>query len=179
MAVLDLLEQRLQRAAEPLREAEPEHLRDRVRRQAQEADVAGALEQLVDRPVATHDQIPAVLDLLERVVPRQVGRGAVARRELRTHGPGPVLQPLPNDGRAEPVRSRLQRQRVRRGEKRIVVFAEAEAEAQQFPLDEVMAVEVVRDVERQKGPHAQQHRAQHDRRGCRSSNACIGHAVGR
>lgn len=65
MAMLDVLEERLQFAAQSLGEAEPEDLRDLVGRQAQEADVARAFEQLVDREVAPEDQVPAVLDLLE------------------------------------------------------------------------------------------------------------------
>ena len=65
MAMLDLLEERLQFAAEPLGESEAEDLRDLVRGQSKQADVARALEQAMDRQVATKDQVPAVLDLLE------------------------------------------------------------------------------------------------------------------
>jgi hypothetical protein len=93
------------------------------------------------------------------VTPEIDGR-PILRRELRADGPGPMLEALANDGRTQTVGGRLQGGGIRGGEKRVVVFAKAEAQAEEFPLDEVMAVEVVGDVERQEGPHTQQHRAQ-------------------
>ncbi len=160
MAVLDLFEKGLQFATEPLGEPEPEDLRDLVRGQSKQAEVAGSLEQFMDRQVAPKDQVSAVLDLLEGVVPAEVDRRAIFGGELRADRPGPVLQALTNDRRTEAIRRGLQDRRVRRGEERIVVFAKAEAEAEEFSLDEVMAVEIVGDVERQEGPHTQQHRPQ-------------------
>src|ERR1700674_2717379 len=110
--------------------------------------------------MATKDEVPAVLDLLERVMPTEVDRGAIFPGKFRADSPGPVLEALANDRRAEAVGGGLQGHGVGCGEKRIVVFAKADAEAEEFPLDEVMAVEIVGDVERQEGPHTQQHRAQ-------------------
>ena len=132
MAMLDLLEERLQLAAEPLGEPEPVDLRDFVGRQPQQSEVAGALEEFANRAVTPKDQIPAVLDLLERVVTTEVDRGAIALGELRPDGPGPVLEALANDGRTEAVGGRLQGGRIGRGQKRIVVFAKVEAEAEEF-----------------------------------------------
>ena len=94
VAMLDVFEERLQFAADPFGEPEPEDLRDFIGRQPEQADVAGALEELVDRQMATKDEVPAVLDLLERVMPTEVDRGAIFLGKFRTDGPGPVLEAL-------------------------------------------------------------------------------------
>ena len=52
-------------------EPEAEELRDLVGAEAIQADIAGALEELVDGEVPTEDQVVAVLDLLEGVLAPQ------------------------------------------------------------------------------------------------------------
>ena len=52
-------------------EPEAKDLRDLVGAEAIEAEIAGALEELVDGKVATEDQVVAELDLLEGVLTPQ------------------------------------------------------------------------------------------------------------
>ena len=59
---------RLQRVVEP----NAEDLADAVGREPPQADLAAALEDLVDGEVAFEDEVPAVFDLRDGIEPRQV-----------------------------------------------------------------------------------------------------------
>jgi hypothetical protein len=65
MAMVTTLQHAAQLAADAPVQAPAEDLRDAVGAQAQQAQIAGALEQLVDGEVAPEDQVAAVLDLLD------------------------------------------------------------------------------------------------------------------
>jgi hypothetical protein len=71
MPVLDLIDHRREFSAQPLIQPDPEDLADPVRRQPPQADLAASLEYFVDGKVALEDEVPAVLDLCNRVEPRQ------------------------------------------------------------------------------------------------------------
>src|SRR3954447_26842913 len=161
MAVLNLFQHALQLSPEPLIDTEAEDLRDLVRQQAQQSDVARPLEQLVDGEVATEDQVEAVLDLLDGIVAAQVDRLPILTRELRSDEPCPVVQAFADDIGAQPVGGRLQRFRIVNGQKGAVVLAKADALAKEFLLDIVMPVQIVRNLKRQKEPDTQGQGSQH------------------
>ena len=69
---------------------------------------AGPLENAVNGEVTFEDKVPAILRLVDRVVPFEIHGLAIFLRELRTQQPSPVVQSLLNDGRAQFVRSRDQ-----------------------------------------------------------------------
>ena len=64
MAMFGSLQHAAQLAADAPVQAPAEDLRDAVGAQAQQTQVAGALEQAMDGEVAPEDQVAAVLDLL-------------------------------------------------------------------------------------------------------------------
>ena len=113
VAMLDVLQERLQFAAEPFGEPEPEDLRDFSERQPKQADEQERSKSLWIGRMATKDEVPAVLDLLKRVMPTEVDRGTIFLGKFRADGPGPVLEALANDRRAEAVGGGLQEPRGR------------------------------------------------------------------
>jgi hypothetical protein len=71
------------------------------------------LEDLVDREMPLEDEIAAVFDLVEGVLPLQVDGLAVLWRKLGTQEPGPIVQPFFDDGGAQLIGGRLSCLRVR------------------------------------------------------------------
>ena len=69
-----------------LSQPDAEDLADAVRRQPPQADLATALEDLVDGEVAFEDEVPAVLDLRDGVEARQTHLAAFLL--WRTSAPG-------------------------------------------------------------------------------------------
>ena len=63
MAMFDLIDDRGQFPAQPLVQADAENLADAVSREAPQADLAAALEDLVNRKMTLEDEVPAVFDL--------------------------------------------------------------------------------------------------------------------
>jgi len=84
MAMFGSLQHVAQLAADAFVQAPAEDLRDAVGAQAQQTQIAGALEQPVDGEVAPEDQVAAVLDLLDGVVTAEIDRMAVFFGELGT-----------------------------------------------------------------------------------------------
>ena len=103
MAMLDLVDDGGQFAAQALVQADAEDLADPVGRQPPEADFAASLEDLVDGEVAFEDEVPAVLDLGDGVEPRQVHLAAFLFGKLRPQDEGPVVELLADDGGAQAV----------------------------------------------------------------------------
>ena len=64
MAMIGSLQHAAQLAADAPVQAPAEDLGDAVGGQAQQTQIAGALEQLMDGEVASEDQVAAVFDLL-------------------------------------------------------------------------------------------------------------------
>ena len=64
---------------------------------------------------------------------------ALAFGEFRTQNQGPVVQPLTDNFRSEPVGGGLQLFGIIDGQKGVVIFTEADLFALKFLLDEVMA----------------------------------------
>jgi len=83
MAMLDLVDDRGQFAAQALVQAEAEDLADPVGRQPPEADLAASLEDLVNGETAFEDEVPAVLDLSDGIESRQVHLAAFLFGKLR------------------------------------------------------------------------------------------------
>ena len=69
--VVDAVQHTDELALETALEPEAEDLRDLVGAEAIEADITGALEELVDGKVAAENQVVAVLDLLDGVLAPQ------------------------------------------------------------------------------------------------------------
>ena len=97
MAVLDLIDDGGEFPAQPLVQPDAEDLADAVGRQPPQADLATALEDLVDGEVAFEDEVPAVLDLRDGVEARQVHLAAFLLGELRPEDEGPVIELFADD----------------------------------------------------------------------------------
>jgi len=102
----------------------------------------------MDGEVSPEDQIAGICDLLNRVVASQIDRLAVGFRKLRPNQPSPVVQALTNEFCTEPIGGGLQSLGISDGEEGIIVLPEGDLAEEQFPLDVVMAVEVVGNLER-------------------------------
>ena len=74
MAMLDLLDDRVQLALQFFGDALPEDLGDLVARHAPQADFTAAFEDLVDGKVALEDEVAAVFDLADGIEAAQVHR---------------------------------------------------------------------------------------------------------
>jgi hypothetical protein len=119
-----------------------------MRGQAEQTHFARVLKNLVDGKVPLENEVAAIFDLIDRVLPLQMDGLAVFFRELRTQQPGPVVQSLFDGGRAEVVGGRLQCLRVRSRQECVVVLAEPHSLTAEFDLDEVVAVQIVRRLKR-------------------------------
>lgn len=97
MTVFHLIDDGAQRAAPLLCEPHAEEFRDPVGRQSPKADLAAALEKLMDREMALEDEVAAVLDLGDGVEARQVHLVALPLGELGSQDQGPVVELLLND----------------------------------------------------------------------------------
>jgi hypothetical protein len=107
MAVVEFLERAVQLAAYSFGDADAEDESHFVGGEAEQSHFAGALKDPVDREVPFEDEILAVFDLIDRLVALQIDSLAILLRELRTQQPGPVIQPLFNDGGAQFIGGRL------------------------------------------------------------------------
>jgi hypothetical protein len=65
MAPVELLENTVQLASEPFGDAYPEDVSHLVGRQAEQPNLAGAFENLMDGEVPFEDEVPAVFDLID------------------------------------------------------------------------------------------------------------------
>jgi hypothetical protein len=95
MPRVELLQQAMQLAVHPLVLADSEDLGDLVGGEAQHPQLTGALENLGDGERAAEDEVPAVLDLVQRVSAPQLdgpldpsGRTWVLRPQSRNPGAG-------------------------------------------------------------------------------------------
>jgi len=112
VAVVQLVQDAVQFAAQSAVDAHSEDQGDLVSGQAQESQFAGALENLVNGEVPVENEVPTVLDLINRVAATKMDGPSILFRELGTQQPSPVIQPLFDDRRAQLIGSDLQRLRV-------------------------------------------------------------------
>ena len=105
------------------------------------------------------DKVPAIFHLLKREVAVQIDRFAFFFRELGSQGEAPIVQPLTNDVGTETIRCRLQRVGIGDCEEGVVVLTKGDAFAQQFLLNEVMAIDPKRDGEGKERTHTHGYRA--------------------
>jgi hypothetical protein len=89
--------------SDSLVETKAEHLRELVGSEAEQSEVAGALEEFVDGEVASEDKVPTVFDLLQGVMATEIDGGSVFLGKLRSYHPSPMIELLANDLRAETV----------------------------------------------------------------------------
>ena len=108
MAVLDLVDDGGEFAAQPLVEPDAEDLADPVGGQPPQADLAASFEDLVDGEVAFENEVAAVLDLGDGVEARQAHLAAFLLGELGPEDQRPVVELFADDGGAEPVGGGLQ-----------------------------------------------------------------------
>jgi len=137
MAVLDAIDDGGQLAAHPAVQARAEDLGDLVAGQPPQAELATALEQLVDGKVALEDEVAAILDLGDRIKAREIELLALLGGELRPQDQGPVVEPFADDLRAQLVGGGLQRGDVVDREEGVVGLAEANLRPLQLLLDEL------------------------------------------
>src|ERR1019366_2006949 len=76
MTVLDLVDHGRKLSVQSFVQPDAENLADAVGRQAPQTDLATALKNLVNREVAFENEVPAVLDLCDRIEPRQADLAA-------------------------------------------------------------------------------------------------------
>ena len=74
--------------------------------------------------VATEDEIPAVLDLLHRIVASQINRLAIRFGEFRPHDQSPVIEALADDIGIEAIGGGLRGRRIGDCQESVVVLAE-------------------------------------------------------
>jgi len=141
MTVFDLIDDGAQFTAQLLSEPHAEELRDPVGRQSPKADLAAALEDLMDRKVALEDEVAPVLDLPDGVEARQVDLFALGSGELWSQDQCPIVELLLNDLWAKPVGGSLQHRDVVDGQKCVIVLAESDLGSLEFLSDEGVAVE--------------------------------------
>src|SRR5262245_41868161 len=143
MAMLDLIDNGGELAAHPALKAPAEDGGNLVCGQPPQAEFAAALEQFVDRKISLENEVAAVLDLSDGVEAREIEPLAFLGGKLRPQHEGPIVEPLADDVRAQPVSGGLQRSHVINGQEGIVVLAEADLRAVELLLDEAVAIEVV------------------------------------
>jgi len=160
VAMLNLLDDRVQLAFQLFGDALPEDLGDLVGRHAPQADFTAALEYLVDGEIALEDEVAAVFDLADGIEAAQVHRRPFAFGKLRPQYQCPVLESLADRVGGKAIRGGLQRLRIGDGQQGVVVLAEADLLAAEFLLDKVVAVEIVSGLKGKERGHAHHHRAQ-------------------
>ncbi len=134
VVVLDAIDHGSELAAVPAAETGAEDHRNLVGGEPPQAEFATALEQLVDRKVALEDEVATILDLSNGIEAGQVDLFALLGGELRPQHQRPIVEPLANDVRAQPVGGGLQRSNIVHRQERIVVLAEADLCTGEFPL---------------------------------------------
>src|SRR5689334_16403176 len=92
VAVLDLVDYGGEFPPKALVEPDAEDLADAVGGQSPKADLAAALENLVDGEVALENEVPAVFDLSDGVEPGQVHLVTFLFGELRPQDQGPIVE---------------------------------------------------------------------------------------
>src|SRR6202022_502786 len=97
MAVLDAIDDGGELAAHPAVQAGAEDLGDLVAGQPPQAELAAALEQLMDGKVALEDEVATILDLGDRIKAREIELLAFLGGELRAQDQGPVVEPCTDD----------------------------------------------------------------------------------
>ena len=150
MAMLNLIDDSAKFAAQLLSQPHAKEFRDPVGRQSPKADLAAALENLMDWKVALEDEVAAILDLPDGVEARQVDQFALPLGKLRSQDQCPIVQLLLNDLWAKPIGGSLQCRDVVDSQKRIIVLAEGDLAPSEFLHDEGVAIEVVGGLEGQE-----------------------------
>src|ERR1700747_3706591 len=108
MAMLNLIDDSAKLAAQLLSQPHAEEFRDAVGGQSPKADLAAALENLIDREVALEDEVAAILYLPDGVKARLVDLIALGAGELRSQDQCPVVDLLLNDLGTKPIGGSLQ-----------------------------------------------------------------------
>src|SRR5215470_2910082 len=103
MAMVHPLQDSGELTSDPLVETKAEHLRELVGREAEQSEVAGALEEFMDGEVPSEDEVATVFDLLQGVMASEIDGSPVLLGELRPYHPTPVIELLTNDLGAETV----------------------------------------------------------------------------
>src|SRR5271165_1114751 len=160
VAVLDAVDDGGEFATHPAVHPCAEDCRDLVAGEPPQTELAAAFEQFVDGKVSLEDEVAAVFDLGDRVEARQAESGALLGGELRTQDQRPVVEAFADDLRAQPIGGGLQRGNVIDREKGVVDLAEADLGSVQLLLDEAVAIEVIRGLERQERGDPHDHRAE-------------------
>src|SRR6516165_1144120 len=103
VTVLDAVDDGGEFAAHPAVHPGAEDCGDLVAGESPQTDLAAAVEQFVDGKVPLEDEVAAVFDLGDRVEARKTEPGALLGGELRAEDKCPIVEPLANDLRAQPI----------------------------------------------------------------------------
>src|SRR5215469_14673771 len=103
VAVLDAVDDGGEFAAQPAVHPGAEDCGDLVAGEPPQTELAAAFEQFVDRKVPLEDEVAAVFDLGDCVEARQVEPGALLGGELWAQDQRPIVEPLADDLRAQPI----------------------------------------------------------------------------
>src|SRR6516225_9375780 len=161
VSMIELFQHAVQLAAHSLVLADAKDLGDLVGGQAEYAQLTGALEDFVDGEIPPEQEIAAVFDLIQRVLAAQGDGGAVLFGKFRPQDQRPVIQAFTDNLRAEAIGGCLERFHVGNPQKGVIVFAEANTLALEFPGDDGMTIEVVRSLEGEEGTDAYRKGTEH------------------
>ena len=83
MAMVDPFQDGGELTSDSLVETKAEQLRELVDREAEQSEVAGALEEFVDGEVPSEDEVATVFDLLQGVMASEIEGGSIFLGKLR------------------------------------------------------------------------------------------------
>src|SRR5439155_11337629 len=108
VSVVDFLQHGLELSTKPFVETETEEVGNLIRGQPHQSDIARAFIQLMDWKVALENEVPAILDLLNRKQPVEIDSSPFFFGKLGSEGKTPVVEPLADDVGAQTIGSGLQ-----------------------------------------------------------------------
>ena len=129
----------------------------------------------MDGPTAFEDEVAAILDLANRMDAPQAAAGQTfLGGELWPQNQGPMLDALLEELSTEGVGRILKGFGIADGNEAVIVLAEWDPLAEEFSLDEIVAIKIGGDVERaEKSPRGAPWDRRSDRE-CRSNSGCRG-----
>jgi len=152
--MIHLIENYLCLALRSFRDPPAEDVGDTICGDTGQPKITGALEDRMDRMVAFENDVLGMLNLADEVVATKVHAVTFVLRELRSQHECPMVEPFLNTVWVDMIGRRLQGSRVAHGDKGVFFHAEPNTLRLKHTGNDVMAVEVVRGIERQEGSNA-------------------------
>jgi len=160
-AVLNLFQNSLQFAVEVAGNAVAKDLSNAIGRKAVEAQLAAALKDVPNGPVALENHVPTIFDLLDGPGTSEALTGAsFLLGEFRPQSKGPITESLPDDFGIQTVGGSLERFGIGNGSESVVRLGVGDAVESEITSDELMSVDVGGDLKREEGTDPQSHGSQ-------------------